>query len=156
MVMDTITKKAELLGKYEQKISDFPYGYGYSQFSVSASLGNLKDGTYRVYLGSLDDKDTEWQAVRSKEDVCNSYILVKEGAQATLTAEKSSKWIYDIITSIDEIENTSNNEEGTIRVYDLSGKQVYVSDVKKFQIDNIPATGVLIIRNGSLVKKIIK
>ena len=55
-----------------------------------------------------------------------------------------------------EIENTSNNEEGTIRVYDLSGKQVYVSDVKKFQIDNIPATGVLIIRNGSLVKKIIK
>ena len=90
------------------------------------------------------------------KSVINSYILVKEGAQATLTAEKSSKWIYDIITSIDEIENTSNNEEGTIRVYDLSGKQVYVSDVKKFQIDNIPATGVLIIRNGSLVKKIIK
>lgn len=158
MIMDLASNKTQLLTKYDEKIVDFPFGYGYSKFNLKFNIGGLADGTYRIYFGTLDDNDTEWQPVRSKEGVCNSYILSMNSGQGSLKSDDSSKWIYDIITGIDEITIPQDGNSNGTRVFDITGKLVYSSKSTSFNINDIPHKGINIIRqtDGTIKKVMMK
>ncbi len=128
-------------------------GYGFKfKGSSPVDISGLADGTYRVYLASLSTTDTEWQMVRTGENYTNNYILTISNGMATLTAGDSN-WTP---TGIDNIENDAAKGDGKVRVYDASGRILHASDADNFSINDVNARGLLIIRQGNKVTKVMK
>ena len=94
------------------------------------------------------------QPMRSHETVNNSYILTKSGSTLSLTAENNPNWTAT--TGISGVEVGDSTGDGIVRVYDMSGRMVYSAPAAGFSVADVPAEGVLIIKNGSQVKKVIK
>lgn len=125
------------------------YDAALSTQTIDISSLGLADGEYRIYLGTKSSSETEWRAIRSKEDVKNSSIMTITNGNLTLTDETS---VWTDIRNV-ETDNSSNN---IVRVYDTTGREVYRAPAYSFHTSDIPAKGVLIIRNGTSVKKIMK
>lgn len=122
MAMDTVTHEVKALGRNAEKFSDIQYGAGTTQYTASASISGLADGVYRIYLASKDDSDPDWQPVKSKEGVCNSYILTLNNGASALKPEDNSKWMYDIITGIDDV--YYGNSSKAVGIYNLNGMRM--------------------------------
>lgn len=127
------------------------YGNGASVMPLPISVASLPDGKYRVYLASKSFYENEAQPVRSNEKVNNSYIMTKNGTSITLTAENNSNWTSGI-TNVE----TASEDDGIVRVYNISGVMVYSAPANAFNVNDIPATGVLIIKNGDNITKVKK
>lgn len=126
-----------------------------SSFELSGSYSSLADGEYRVYLASKGNKEVTWQPVRSSDKVSNSYIMKKVGSNASLTKENSSDWTAT--TGIEGVTVVPSAAlDGTTRVYDSTGRIVYTAPTASFSVKDVPAHGILIIKNGSLARKIVK
>jgi hypothetical protein len=122
----------------------------------AADVSKLADGTYRVYFASKADAEANWQPIRANESYTNSYLLIiASGKISSLTNEKNPNWTTP--TGINTIKNTTSTQNnGLVRVYDMSGRQVYSSQSSAFSIHDIPSNGVLIIKKGNEVTKIVK
>ena len=118
------------------------------------SVDGLADGEYRIFVGSKSSNEASIQPMRSHETVNNSYILTKSGSTLSLTAENNPNWTAT--TGISGVEVGDNTGDGIVRVYDMSGRMVYSAPAAGFSVADVPAEGVLIIKNGSQVKKVIK
>ena len=152
----------------EGLIKDGQY-YNIITYAVEALLpDNLADGEYRMFLGSKgawkikDDptdkhgeeklyEEASWQPVRAKEGLKNSMIVSVKNGSATVKSEKDSNWVL----GIDNIVN-ADNASSIVKVYDLQGRMIYTSSAKDFRIADVPADGMLIIKNGAEVRKVIK
>ena len=142
--------------------------YNVQNFSAEAKLpDNLADGEYRLFLASRgtwkvkDDptdkhgeeylvEEAQWQPVRSCEGYKNSYIVKVEGGNVTISSDKSY-WTAGIDNAV-----KVNHASDIVRVYDLQGRMVYTSAQKDFRIQDVPAEGMLIIKNGTEVRKVMK
>lgn len=100
----------------ESDLTDVPYLRGLSISNAPAQVSYLPNGTYRVYLATKSVDETDWQPVRSKETVNNSYILVKNGGSVTLRAEKDSNWT----TAIGNLPTVDKKEDN--RIFSLDGR----------------------------------
>lgn len=118
-------------------LSGIKYGSGMSISGVSVPYTQLSDGTYRIYLATKSTLETDWQPVRSKETVNNSYILVKNGSNVTLRAENNSNWT----TAIDNVPTVEKKADN--RIYSIDGRYmgtdasvlkdgIYIRNGKKF------------------------
>lgn len=114
----------------------------------------LADGEYRVYLATKSTKETDWQPIRTSDSYRNSYLMTKKGDGVSITAEKSNAgWM----TGIGDIEvNKSASAATTVRVYDTTGREVYSAPAASFSLNDVPATGMLIVKQGTESKKVIK
>ena len=118
------------------------------------SVEALADGEYRIFVASQSPLEATMQPMRSHETVNNSYILTKSGSTLSLTAENNPNWTAT--TGISGVEVGDSTGDGIVRVYDMSGRMVYSAPAAGFSVADVPAEGVLIIKNGSQVKKVIK
>ncbi len=107
-------------------------------------------GQYRIYWASKGNTEVEWQPIRCHETSYNSYILTKTGTGIKVEKDPNANWTVSAINGVEY------NDNKVIRVYDTTGKMVYASPYNTFQVDDIPTKGILILKNGSIVKKIIK
>lgn len=119
--------------------------------NVTAKTSELADGTYRIYLATKDERDTDWQPVRSNETVNNSYIYIKNGTTVSLKAENNSGWTTDI-SGI----QTEGVKDEHVYVYNTTGKLIHTTTADRLRIDDIPASGVLIMKTGNNIRKIVK
>lgn len=117
----------------------------------TADISALADGTYRVYFASKSTSEAEWQPVRSNETITNNYILTISGGVATVTAGEPG-WT----TGIQGIEAAEAGGDGIVRVYTADGVLVYESSVGSFSLSDVPARGMLIVKNGAKTTKIMK
>ena len=124
---------------------------GFSKYGNTVSIATLPDGQYRVYLASKATQETEWQPVRSNETIVNNYILTKQGSRATVTAGEPG-WT----TGIENVVAGGNGGDGMVRVYTADGVLVYTAAADAFSIDDVPATGLLIVKNGAKTTKVVK
>ena len=128
-----------------------PSRYGGTLGTATARVSNLPDGSYRLYVASLGDEEKEPQPVRSHEGVCNSYMLTVEGGEIVeCEPDNDSSWT----SGIGDI--TAADPNGNVRVFDLQGRQLYTAPAASFSISNVPATGVLIVKNGTKTIKVVK
>ncbi len=125
--------------------------YGVLNMGNTVSIATLPDGQYRVYLASKATQETEWQPVRSNETIVNNYILTKQGSRATVTAGEPG-WT----TGIENVVAGGNGGDGMVRVYTADGVLVYTAAADAFSIDDVPATGLLIVKNGAKTTKVVK
>lgn len=132
-------------------LAGIKYGSGYNITNVTvpyASVinGNINtiipDGDYRLYLATKSILETEWQPVRSKETVNNSYILelrTNAGGGAKLRAENNPNWT----TAIDKVVTEQTERPADNRIYSIDGRYmgtdasvlkdgIYIRNGKKF------------------------
>lgn len=121
----------------EANLTAVPYLQGLRFSNAPASYSSLADGSYRLYLATKSELETDWQPVRSKETVNNSYILVKNGSNVTLRAENNSNWT----TAIDNVPTVEKKADN--RIYSIDGRYmgtdasvlkdgIYIRNGKKF------------------------
>lgn len=130
-------------------------------------LSGLADGTYRLYLASKGTttveinkvsytwSDTDWQPVRSNEQYNNSVLVTVSNGKASVENENNPDWVLNP-TGISSITVNKSTADGTVRVYNAAGILLYSAPAASFNIDNVKAQGVLIIRQGDTVRKVMK
>lgn len=107
-----------IVAKVQEGIVLHPASLGFMQGEDvalrSIDLTDIPDGTYRVFMGCMCEKDTKWQLVRPYEGETNSCILVKSGNECTIT-----KIIDDLWTGISNVEKDINKNN---RIYGIQGQ----------------------------------
>lgn len=127
------------------------YLSGYNEISNITDISSLSDGTYRVYMASKATTETAWQPVHSNETIVNNYILTINGDNVTVEDGEP-----DWTTGIENVIPGTAVNDGTVRVYTVDGVLVYSAPADGFNLGDVPASGLLIIKNGATVTKVMK
>lgn len=137
---------------FNGQLEAVPYSSGWPDFGTySASIASLADGTYRVYLATKATTETDWQPVRSNETIVNNYIITKRGMSVSVD-EGEPGWT----TGIERVTVTGGNGDGTVRVYTADGVLVYTAPAAGFRLDDVPVSGLLIVKRGAETVKVVK
>ncbi len=132
-------------------ISNANYGAGISLTgNLRASFANLLEGEYRVYFAVKATGDDTWYPVLSNEKNNNNFIL-NVGRWETTVTEGDPQWCVGI-----EGVTVGNPSDGIVNVYTVDGVKVYSAPAAGFSIDDVPATGLLIVKNGAETTKVMK
>lgn len=138
-----------VLQKYNA--NNVEYLRGYRNYGGTADISVLGEGGYRIYLATLSEKETEWQPVRSNENLTNNFILTISGSESILTAGDSNWTASGIVTAVaDDI------TDNMVRVYTSDGVLVYSAAADRFRTSDVPARGLLIIKGNGTVRKVFK
>lgn len=140
-----------VLSSVDQKLV---YGVIYSTVFTETeySVTDLEDGEYRIYAAAKSATDSDWQIFRAKRGVKNSYILTKENGTFTVVADNNA-WSTDIHSILNKDEDKAAS---ITYVYNINGQQVYSAPSATFRYSDIPVKGILLIKKGTKVEKIIK
>ena len=60
------------------------------------------------------------------------------------------------VSGIEDIKADAIEHTGVVSVYDVQGRKLYSADAESFDIDNVEAKGILIIRSAAGVQKVVK
>ncbi len=121
-------------------------GYLYND-SKRSTLSNAANGTYKLTVTTkYVNSDNEFP-VRAAGGV-TSYTIVKNGSRVTVTK--------DTPTGIDRqvtVSQPAADEYTT--VYNAQGEQLYRCKTANFRLSDVNAKGLLIVKSGSTVKKVV-
>lgn len=134
------------------------YGYGYTlrnstdgtveplEIDLKSDLG-LPAGTYKVCLAS-----------QSKKQSVPTILRIPGGeSSAIFTYAQDGTITFDTSTGITlPTQHHPSVSSDEVRVYDTTGRLVYVSKASSFQMDDIPGQGLFVIRQGGSTQKVIK
>lgn len=89
-----------IVAKVQEEVILHPASLGFLQ-SIdialrSIDITNIPDGTYRVFLGCMCNKDKQWQLIRPYEGKTNSAILKKAGSAYDFTEESDDMWTTSV------------------------------------------------------------
>ena len=154
MALNTETGNTTKLGTIKSGISKMLYGKALTLSAVQFSTSLLSNGKYRIYFASQVDGETTCQPIRAKETVRNSYILTITDDKVTLKADNDANWTG--INAVAIADDTRTSADTTVRVYDTTGRLVYYAPKALYNDNDIPAKGVLIVKQGIQTKKILK
>ena len=112
---------------------------------------DLPDGDYQVYLRFKDDRDANWQVVRSEYGKPNSVVI--NIANGTYTI-KDNRTNYDWVTAIEA--PTVSDAEAPISVYDLQGHKLLQLPAAAFSVNQLPMHGFFIVKQGKKTMKIVR
>lgn len=143
-----------------------PAGYGYAGSSeqyknfyfyyyVDGEQGLKPGHKYRLSFGVRDDREGKWHSI-----LCNGgelgYEIEYTGDPATSTVSEV-KTAVPVLTGIGNLQGSSTSAEASIaRVYDASGRLVYSAPSESFNLWDVPARGVLIVKQGEQTRKIVR
>jgi len=118
----------------------------------------LPNGTYRIYPAAKDSLENDWHPIHYKKDSVNSYILTYTDGSYTITPETDASWQADIkntkATGIAELQSAASTSKDIV-VYDINGQKI--ARVKnRGELKGIQHNGVLIVRQGDKIRKMIK
>ena len=131
---DEITFKSLSGGNYKQKF--------YIEVPTS-----LADGTYTLYLASIEKGYKESIPVTYGNDKIREYTLTKTGNKIELKSNST--------TAIKNI-NANKSLSPYTYIYNMQGQEVYKSKTQDFCLDDVPAHGVLIVKQGDTTRKVVK
>lgn len=112
---------------------------------------DLPDGDYQIYLRFRDDRDANWQVVRTEYGKPNSVVI--NIANGTFTI-KDNRTNYDWVTAIEA--PTVSDAEAPISVYDLQGHKLLQLPAAAFSVNQLPMHGIYIVKQGKKTMKIVR
>ncbi|MGF0098960.1 C10 family peptidase [Prevotella sp. SGI.027] len=112
---------------------------------------DLPDGDYQVYLRFKDERDANWQVVRSEYGKPNSVVI--NIANGTFTI-KGNRTNYDWVTAIET--PTVSDAEAPVSVYDLQGHKLLQLPAAAFSVNQLPMHGLFIVKQGKKTMKIVR
>ena len=112
---------------------------------------DLPDGDYQIYLRFKDDRDANWQVVRSEYGKPNSVVI--NIANRTFTI-KGNRTNYDWVTAIET--PSVSDAEAPVSVYNLQGHKLLQLPAAAFSISQLPTHGIFIIKQGTKTTKVVR
>lgn len=112
---------------------------------------DLPDGDYQIYLRFKDDRDANWQVVRSEYGKPNSVVI--NIANPTFTI-KGNRTNYDWVTAIET--PMVSDAEAPVSVYNLQGHKLLQLPAAAFSISQLPTHGIFIIKQGTKTTKVVR
>ena len=123
-------------GKSYESYSGFTYS---KEITPYLDTSNLSPGTYKVYPASKATNEANWNPARS--------YLTHDIISYTLTKNSNGT-----VTGINKVTSEKENNDKTIRIYDISGKLLNVTT----DGNTISGKGIFIIKQGNETKKVMK
>jgi hypothetical protein len=144
-----------------------PAGYGYASSSddykdfafyyyIDGDKGLKPGHKYHLSFGTKDDREGSWHSILCiggelgyeltyTGDIATSTIVPEKKPAPVLTA------IHDIKTS-----NVTPADDGITRVFDTAGRLIYTAPTQKFNLWDVNAHGILVIKQGNQVRKVVR
>lgn len=143
---DTETPYVDMLsgfnyGDKEQPEVDF-------NLSQESELKNISAGTYKLFLGSKSTKEKAYQCLRSVGGTIMYTLTVAADGTMTLAQDGTS--------AISAVAVKHNISTPYTYIYNMQGQEVYKSKTQDFCLDDVPAHGVLIVKQGDTTRKVVK
>ena len=145
-----------------------PSGYGYTGTSeqykdfyfyyfVDGEQGLKPGHKYRLSFGVRDDREGTWHSI-----ICNGgelgYDIDFTGAPetSTISAEKTPVPVLTSIRGLTPTASSSSHTDGLTRVFDSTGRLIYLAPTARFNLWDIPAHGILFVKEGDSVRKVVR
>lgn len=112
---------------------------------------DLPDGDYQIYLRFKDDRDANWQVVRSEYGKPNSVVI--NIVKGTFTV-KGNRTNYDWVTAIEA--PSVSDAEAPVSVYNLQGHKLLQLPAAAFSVNQLPLHGIFIIKQGTKTTKVVR
>lgn len=147
-IFETDTEKP-----YVDMLSGFNYGdkdQPEVDFNLSQEpeLKNISAGTYKLFLGSKSTKEKAYQCLRSVGGTIMYTLTVASDGTMTLAQDGTS--------AISAVAVKQNISAPYTYIYNMQGQEVYKSKTQDFCLDDVPAHGVLIVKQGDTTRKVVK
>lgn len=138
---------------YVDMLSGFNYGdkdHPEVDFNLSQEpeLKNISAGTYKLFLGSKSTKEKAYQCLRSVGGTIMYTLTVAADGTMTLAQDGTS--------AISAVAVKQNISAPYTYIYNMQGQEVYKSKTQDFCLDDVPAHGVLIVKQGDTTRKVVK
>lgn len=138
---------------YVDMLSGFNYGdkdHPEVDFNLSQEpeLKNISAGTYKLFLGSKSTKEKAYQCLRSVGGTIMYTLAVATDGTMTLSQDGTS--------AISAVAVKHNISAPYTYIYNMQGQEVYKSKTQDFCLDDVPAHGVLIVKQGDTTRKVVK
>ena len=138
---------------YVDMLSGFNYGdkdQPEVDFNLSQEpeLKNISAGTYKLFLGSKSTKEKAYQCLRSVGGTIMYTLTVAADGTMTLAQDGTS--------AISAVAVKQNISAPYTYIYNMQGQEVYKSKTQNFYLDDVPAHGVLIVKQGDTTRKVVK
>ena len=143
---DTETPYVEMLSGFNYGDKDQPeVDFNLSQES---ELKTISAGTYKLFLGSKSTKEKAYQCLRSVGGTIMYTLTVAADGTMTLAQDGTS--------AISAVAVKQNISAPYTYIYNMQGQEVYKSKTQDFCLDDVPAHGVLIVKQGDTTRKVVK
>ena len=143
---DTETPYVDMLSGFNYGDKDQPeVDFNLSQES---ELKNISAGTYKLFLGSKSTKEKAYQCLRSVGGTIMYTLTVAADGTMTLAQDGTS--------AISAVTVKQNVSAPYTYIYNMQGQEVYKSKTQDFCLDDVPAHGVLIVKQGDTTRKVVK
>lgn len=138
---------------YVGMLSGFNYGdkdHPEVDFNLSQEpeLKNISAGTYKLFLGSKSTKEKAYQCLRSVGGTIMYTLAVAADGTMTLAQDGTS--------AISAVAVKHNISAPYTYIYNMQGQEVYKSKTQDFSLSDVPANGVLIVKQGDTTRKVVK
>ena len=138
---------------YVGMLSGFNYGdndHPEVDFNLSQEpeLKNISAGTYKLFIGSKSTKESSYQCLRGVGGTIMYTLTVAADGTMTLAQDGTS--------AISAVTVKQNVSAPYTYIYNMQGQEVYKSKTQDFCLDDVPAHGVLIVKQGDTTRKVVK
>ena len=134
-----------LYGYYLQQPAELYYYY------VENEL--IQGHTYRLSFGGRDKIEGEWHGI-----ICDgkeiAYDVMFTGNAATSTISEMKDVLFDGVREVNADLNTA--DDGMTRVFDTTGRLVHIAPSAQFNLWEVPARGILVVKQGNNVRKVVR
>ena len=143
---DTESPYVNMLSGFNYGDSDHPEG----DFNLSQEpeLKNISAGTYKLFVGSKSTKEKAYQCLRGVGGTIMYTLTVASDGTMTLSQDGTS--------AISAVSVKQNISAPYTYIYNMQGQEVYKSKTQDFSLSDVPAHGVLIVKQGDTTRKVVK
>ena len=143
---DTETPYVDMLSGFNYGDNDHPeVDFNLSQ---DPELKNISAGTYKLFVGSKSTKESSYQCLRGMGGTIMYTLAV--AADGTMTL------VQDGTSAISAVAVKQNISAPYTYIYNMQGQEVYKSKTQDLCLDDVPAHGVLIVKQGNTTRKVVK
>ena len=126
----------------------------YYYYFIDGENGLKPGHTYRMSFGGYDPRDGVWRSILC-EGGGVAYDVTYTGDIATSTVNPTRQPVPIVDAIAAPMAKTLDND-GLTRVYDLQGRLLYTAPTASFNLWDVPAHGVLVIKEGDKTRKVAK
>lgn len=116
--------------------------------SQDSALKDISVGTYKLFIGSKSTKENAYQCLRGVGGTIMYTLTVASDGTMTLSQNSTS--------AISAVTVKQNVSAPYTYIYNMQGQEVYKSKTQDFCLDDVPAHGVLIVKQGDTTRKVVK
>ena len=128
----------------------------YFYYYIDGEEGLKPGHTYRMSFGCRDDREGVWHSILSIYGGELAYDIHYTGDLATTTIDEELKPV-PVLDAINNVTADRSAESSNMTVvYDAMGRIVYSAPTAHFNLWDVPARGILLVKQGKQVRKVVR